>query len=272
MTNVYLSYSGRKIYMTCPYKYKRIYMDRDSEVSDRKDALFGLIIGKIFEWFYELRFWNNADPVSVSLESIDRALCRVIEDEKVAIDDEFKHKLLSDLKYYVPFGVKVIKDNGLLSDNSRAEVKLDVFYQIDDLTIRLGGRADFIHMGSHIQILDGKGSKWRDKYADPEQLIWYATQFFLKHHVAPSKLGFIYWKFPNDPIEWIAYNDNSIRNSLKQTVDVVRKILKKEFDPSPSNDCKMCGFKCDEGKDFLESRKLLKKTQVTDSILDVEIV
>lgn len=273
MANVYLSYSGRHTYMVCPARYKYMYIDRRKEVSDRRDALFGLVIGKVFEWFYELRFWNNHDPVEASLESVGRALDQILEEEKIEIDHDFRDKLLKDLLYYVPFGIKTIKDNKLLSSNSRAEVKLDVYYNArSDLTIRLGGRADFVHQDGCIQIIDGKGSKWRDKYTDPEQLIWYATQFFLKYHIAPSKLGFIFWKFPDDPVQWVSYNDDSIRSSLKQTTNVVQKILDKKFDSSPSSQCNMCGFGCEDGKEFIESRKLLKSVNVKNSVFDIEIL
>jgi CRISPR/Cas system-associated exonuclease Cas4 (RecB family) len=275
VNNVYLSYSGRSAYLTCPKRYKFRYIDEKPEVSDRRTSLFGIVIGKIFEWFYERKFWAESDVVKVSLDSIESALNGVLEKEKIQIDNEFREKLLADLTYFVPFGVKTIKDNKLLSFNSRAEVKLDVIYRFDDLEIKIGGRADFIHISDNVVwILDGKGSRWKDKYVDPEQLIWYATQFFLKYHVAPARLGFVFWKFPEDPIQWISYNDDSIRINLKQTVNVIRRILNKEFDSKQTSYCNLCGYAqhCEDGTAYITAHKLTKTNRVQDSVLDIEVI
>jgi len=275
MNNIYLSYSGRKTYLTCPKRYKLIHIDNKLEISDRRSSLFGIVIGKVFEWFYERRFWAEPDAIQASLNSIDVALQTALDRDKIQIDNEFKEKLLTELKYYITYGIKTIKDNKLLSPNSRSEVKLDTLYRFDDLEIKIGGRADFIHIDAgKIWILDGKGSQWRDKYVDPDQLIWYAAQFFLKYHIAPSRLGFIFWKFPEDPIQWISYNDDSIRVNLRQTVNVIKQIIKGEFDSQPTSYCNLCGYaqQCEEGTSYIAARKLIKTGRIQNSVLDIETI
>lgn len=274
MNDFYISYSGRKAYLTCPKKYKLNYVDRIREPSDPQAFLFGSIIGKVFEWFYEKRFWAESDVVQTTIDSIQLAIDDTLKRENVYIKDDFRTKLIEDLEKFVPLGVKTIKDNKLLSNHSRSEVKLDITYATDNLSIKFGGRTDFLHIFDKNQawILDGKGSKWRDKYIDPEQLIWYATQFFLRYHMAPSRLGFIFWRFPEDPIQWVSYGDGDIRANLKQTIDIVNKIIDKEFDPTPGSYCNLCGYapQCENGTAYRNAHKLAKSALIESSIFDLE--
>lgn len=274
----YLSYSGRQAYLTCPKQYWFQYIKKVRVQRDPKSSLFGSTIGKVFEWFYERSVWVEGNAVQKSLNFIDTAAEEIFLEKEFNpnSDPEFVEKLKEDLKKFIPPTIDVIRKNQLLSPNSRCEVKLHVNCESEDLKMRLGGYADFIHYinKDQVWILDGKGSKYREKYVDSEQLIWYATQHYIKYHVAPTRLGFLFYRFPDDPLKWVHYDADSMRRSISTTFDVAKKIRLEVWDPKPSTQCHRCDFspKCDEGSKFITSRRVQSGGRIKDSMFDIEPV
>lgn len=275
--DLYLSYSGRHSYMTCPRKYHFSYILKDPVRRDRRNTFFGSIIGKVFEWFYTRRVWATSDPTGTSVSYIDDASRSIFEHEKFdpVMDPAFCSLLRQDLHKYVPQGIEIIRSHGFLTPQSRTETDLVVNHTSSkhDMTVRIGGKSDFLHGDSkNTWLLDGKGSKHRDKYVDAEQLIWYAVQHYIKYHVAPTRLGFIFWCFPEDPVKWIAYDNQAMRASLDKTFEVAKKIQLKQFDATPSGECHRCDFnsKCDDGQRYLARRKVETGGRIESSIFDLE--
>ncbi|KKL72964.1 hypothetical protein LCGC14_2079660 [marine sediment metagenome] len=276
MTNLYLSYSGRKTYLVCPKDYWYRYEVRDKTRLDRQKSFFGQAIGTVFEWFYGKRVWAMDNVTASTVAMIEPALTMILQKEGFdpASDPYVIGAIKEDLHTFVPKGVETIRANKLLTDNSRAEVDLTVVYtdQKTGLTVKMGGRADFVHGCRDPSILDGKGSAHREKYVDSQQVIWYALLHYLRFHVAPSRIGFVYWRFPDDPLQWVSYDSQSLRDCVDQTFKVVQKILNKSFGPTPSPECNGCHYrqKCEEGIKYLEARKVENDGRFDHSIFEVE--
>jgi len=279
--DLYLSYSGRKSYLMCPRHYHFRYILKDPTRGDPRGSIFGSAIGMVFQWFYDRKLWAEPDPISACLAVVDEAMMNVFQNEKFdpEWDPGFLHVTRQSMLQFIPPGVETIKKLGLLTVNSRAEVDLTVLYWNDKygMSIKVGGRCDFVHSPDmrDVWIIDGKASKHRERYVDSEQLIWYAVQHYIKYHVAPSRLGFVFWSFPDDPVKWIAYDSQAMRASLDATFDVGKKILLKSFDATPSGECHRCDYKdkCEDGRKHIAHRR--KETSggyVDSSIFDLESV
>jgi len=275
MNDLYLSYSGRKSYLDCPMQYKHKYVLHTDVIRDKRDSLLGQMIGKVFEWFYSKQTWNTSKPIDATSDLIKPAIGYVLDHEKFNCSDdpELISNIESEMIKLVPLGVKTIYNNNLLAD-SYSELKLDTNCVNGDMKLRVGGRADFVHYHSreNFWILDGKGSKYRDKYVDPDQLIYYSALHFLKHSVAPSRIGFIYWRFPDDPIDWVDYNEQSVRDNLNKTFDVAKRIKANLFDTKPSSNCRICDYKseCSEGETYLSEHKIQNCMKIEESIFDLD--
>lgn len=273
---MYLSYTGRKNYLSCPRKYWFRYVKKQKVADDPRKSMFGLVIGKVFEWFYNKKIWIHSNPESECLSLIDSAIDEVccMKEFVKSSDPSFIKELRDDANKYVPLSIQVIRDHKLLSVNSRSEVDLtvDCYSKQCDMSLRIGGRADFVHTSENVWIVDGKGSVYREKYVDSEQLIWYAVQHYLKYHIAPTRLGFLYYKFPDDPVQWIVYNEQSMRQNLAKTFDVATKIRDSVFDATPSGGCHQCEFRpmCSDGIKHLASKRAENRLQTT--IFDIEAV
>jgi len=144
---------------------------------------------------------------------------------------------------------------------------------MNGITLKIGGRADFIHeVNNGYWIIDGKASEHKGKYVDPEQLIWYAVQFYLKYKKSPTRLGFLYYRFSEDPIQWIEYDANSMVTNVKMTFDVAKKIKLKMFDAKVGSQCSMCEYRqvCDDGKEHHELKKIASGGYVEQSIFSFD--
>ena len=276
--DMYLSYTGRKAYLSCPCKYWFRYIKKQDVPDDPRKAMFGLVMGMVFEWFYNKKLWSLPDPEVECLKMADVAIEDVCDMKRFdrATYPDFIPELRSEVRKFIPSAVSSIREHKLLGLNSRSEVDLTVEHasKRHGLKLKIGGRADFIHGPKPIMIIDGKGSLHREKYVDSEQLIWYAVQHYLKYHIAPDKLGFLHYRFPQDPVQWILYDEQSMRNNLNNTFDVALKIMKGKFDAAPSGECHRCEFRvlCQDGIKYLASRRVLNGGRVENSIFDLEDV
>lgn len=270
----YLSYSGLVSYKICPKKYRFSYIDRLRMDSDPTSAIFGIVIGKLFEWFYQRSAWASRNPTSLVMSWVEAAVAEAYAEKKFssASDPHFHILLRNDLDTYVPAAVEVIKRHKLVTVGSVAEFDLTQDYERDGVRVRLGGRCDFLHRDSTITIQDGKGSKHREAYADSTQLIWYATLHYLKYRVAPDRIGFIYWRFPREPLQWVDYGERDMRDVLDSVFATEEKVRLKVFDATPSLACRRCDYvpRCREGTDFVSSLKV--ESRVESSFLDLEPV
>jgi CRISPR/Cas system-associated exonuclease Cas4 (RecB family) len=272
----YLSHSGISCYKVCPKKYEFGYILKAfKRARDPRDSMFGSIIGKVFEWFYERKAWSKPNPIDTTLSYVDAAINQIFATEQFLpiSDPGYVTTLRNDLDTYIPAGIDVIRKNRLLSPTSVAERDLTQDYVRGGKKLRLGAKIDFIHpFNDEIIIIDGKGSRHRDKYVDSNQLIWYATLYYLYYGVAPSRLGFLYWRFPSDPLQWIDYNEDDMRKSIETAFDTANKIHLNMFDAKPSSACKLCeySFSCPEGREYIATTRSDSDNRITDSVFDLE--
>ncbi len=265
--------------MDCPKKYEFAYILKPPVERDKRSSLFGSIIGILFEWFYSKNVWSSPDPTRSLLDLSEKAIEHVLAKEKFSEheDMDLMSRIRNDLHEYVPLGIEIIRNKQLLTPYSRAEVDLTVTYSSVEygLTLKIGGRADFIHSVNNrdFWILDGKASAHKDKYIDAEQVIWYGVQHYIKYGVAPSQVGFLFYRFPDDPVKWVSLTEDSFRNSIRSTFEVAKKISLKVFPATPGDSaCKFCDYQtlCPEGMAFSAEKMIADGRRFTESIFDLE--
>ncbi len=177
--------------------------------------------------------------------------------------------LLKAIRDSVPRGIASIRQHRLLGMDAAAEVKLDS----DIEGHRIGGRADFamtrIKPDSDLVIIDGKGSRHREKYVDPTQLKWYAMLWRERFHTLPSKLAFLFWRYdPTESLDWVPFTVgelDDLKNTIVETAGQIQRgqaaveaavgsekalALAQWFPTHPSSECKLCAFLdlCEPGK------------------------
>ena len=162
---------------------------------------------------------------------------------KVPTPDEMLEVCLQGVEGYL----KTMKANRLLGPYAKAEV--DLVGWINDYN-PVGGRADLIirRDDSGVTILDGKNSKSKGKYTNPDQLRWYAMCFYLAFGNMPDRLGFVYYRYPyngddEQGVEWVDFTKEDVKGLARRAVDTRNLMNKGNFDPTPSpQNCKFCDY------------------------------
>jgi hypothetical protein len=281
---MYLSYSGYKLYKSCPRAYYHRYLAKteNPERENKVNSLFGTVVGLLFEIFYAEKLWLTHGIVAQMQARapgvLDQAIAREERSGSVTFTDprsnyKSRETLLADILEAIPRGVGIIRRYRLLGKDAQAEVKLDIAYREH----MIGGRADFILTriapDSDNLLLEGKGSKWREKYVDPVQLLWYAMLYEKHHGRLPDRLGFVFWRSePEAAMDWIDVDPEKIRelwDEVLQTMDAITvhwnsmerltsrgqlPLLMEHFAAKPDRwGCKLCSYAavCPEGRGLL---------------------
>jgi hypothetical protein len=307
---MFLSYSGWKLYDGCPRAYMYQYVTKPAlpMPENKVNALFGTIVGKTFEIFFEKTLWKRPGHEEFMLTLGEKLLDRELNElvaaarntaEEIKADPEewarnairwkgngegqdpkanyvSREALLDDIKTAIPRGIEIVRQHGLTGAAAYAELKLDA--QIGDHTYV--GRADFViaHENKERHILDGKGSRWGDKFLDETQLVWYSMLWRERTKRLPDRVGFILWrKEPDKAMSWVSLSaaevdglrahllevvetieTGRVRLSLATTPEAKEALGNEWFPPHPGpTHCKLCKYLqiCPTGKVWEESEK-----------------
>lgn len=301
---MYLSYSGFKKHAECNSAYYFGYIGKPAlPPENRVNMLYGSVVGTVFEDFYDKKIWrqNPTTLVDTLTSMVEPTLQKIMRHESgrggifrwKAQDRksnyESREDLIADIKAAIPRGLEIIRQHKLIGTDARAEVKLDT-------TIRghiLGGRADFIMRRSFapendLVILDGKGSRWRDKYVDERQLYWYAKLYEKHNNVLPDRLGFVFWRYePDKAIDWIEVtreNVDKFEHDVLETIDNIEAAKRRlpmaakwqdEFPAMPDDKkCGLCSYlpMCEGGKAYFAEKEAKKKAKMglpTSGVTDI---
>ncbi len=265
----YLSYSGFKTYEECPKKYEYKYIKKQDVKASTKGSFLGRSIGRSFEWFYSRRLWSTRDPKMSMLNTIDESIEKSLIESR-DIDQEKDYKFISDIRksmeQYIPPAVDNIKKYKFLSVYSMAEHDLTVTKSCGDITMKLGGRADFIHSNDKksYTIVDGKASMHRGQYTDKDQLIMYSMLFYLKYHIVPKNSFFLYYAFPHNPVDEYTFGVSDIKTMMDRVIKTGKRIKLSVFGSTPSqSSCKLCEYK-DVCQDASVAKKSVEFVDITD--------
>jgi hypothetical protein len=279
---MYLSYSGWSKLEACAFAYWNEYENRTKvdAPDDRLGSVYGSVVGLLMEDFYILKIWKAEKPQQALLERVRPTIDKVIKKETTPWKDRPAGVLMwkgskegqnpkalytnieeleADVRDTIPRAFRSVRHHKLLGPRTDAEYKLD-YVKGDDI---IAGRADFIikRVAPHsdLLIIDGKGSRHRAKYVDPDQLRWYAMLFWLHTKTLPDQLAFLFWRFePLQSMDWISISEFEVEELYErvqesfQSLQTKRKLLvvnaapagaRNVYTPNPNEDnCRFCPY------------------------------
>lgn len=275
---MYISYSGYDKLESCQKAYYLSYIAEAplAQPENRVNMLYGDVVGKIFEAFYRDEIWranSTARLMALVRPTVKRVIAKEIErggvfnwdDPSLKEGTRSLEEVISEVEATIPRAMLSIRHNGLIALDARAELVLD----IEVGGHRIGGRADFVMTRSKTKdlvLIDGKGSRYRDKYTNHRQLRWYSMLYAMNFGAIPDKLGFLYWRSePTESLDWSTTTRQELRELRGAVLDTLRdlevKVKKIEggadplqlFPPSPGQECKFCKYlhQCKEGQKVL---------------------
>ena len=277
---MYISYSGYDTLESCRKSYYLGYIARlkPTKAENRVSMLYGDAVGKIFESFYSQEIWRantTARLQALVQPTVERIVAK--ETEKGGVfhwtDPALKEgpnsldEVIEDVRRTIPRGLSSIREHGLLGLDARAELVLDT----DVGGHRIAGRADFVmtrHKTRDLVLIDGKGSRHRDKYTNARQLRWYAMLYQMRFGAVPERLGFLYWRSePHESLDWSEVRSDELEALRGAVLGAIAEIegAKRDvergaspyqlFPPTPGFACRFCKFleQCPEGQKVLSA-------------------
>ena len=272
-TESYISYSGFQTAQSCLHRYWHTYHGHTPHPpDDRLGMLYGSVVGRLFEIFFKDRLWRERGSGARLKALVAPTVAAVMGEERkpkygrpggtfVWRPDLYANEaaLISDVEHAIPRGIATIKAYRLINVDVQTEVKLDSTIEGH----RVAGRADFIMVRvpphSDLVIVDGKGSRKRDRYTDVKQLQWYSLLYRERHGRLPDRTAFVYWHYePPSNIDWCNVNAaevDTLRNEVVTTMTDLGKRVKElggskslplvqaVFRPSPKiQNCRFCPY------------------------------
>lgn len=250
---MYISYTGFKKKQTCDFAYWNEYINKTpiEGPDDRLGSIYGSAVGTLFEDFYTLKVWKEPQPQEFLMNRVEETVEKIIKRETSPFKDrkggvllwkgdgpnqnpkgmyKDKAELIADVRDAVARGFRIIRLHRLLGPRTDAELKLDYNFEGDIYA----GRADFVIQRTKphndLLIVDGKGSRHRGKYVDPQQLQWYAMLFWLHSIVKgkpelPDKLAFLYWRSsPDECMDWIEVSEDAVVELFEVAKNTIKEI------------------------------------------------
>lgn len=315
----YLSYSGWKTFDTCPCQYWHKYINFTVIAPENgANSLYGSTIGTVFERFYKEKVWRHKNYVErlqgmaesvlneVIREQVRKGRTMDFSDERSNypeaktgnVSDDFrlgKQQIVKDVRAHIVNGVNTIREHKLVGPFMEAELKLDRNFGVH----KMGGRADFtvtrVPPLNDRLILDGKGSRHREKYVDGQprkkgepvkglQLKWYGVLHRDKYGAAPDRLGYIFWRFSGgEAVEWVPFTEQDLDLLKAEVLEAADRIARNnreidsKFSPQAKLElreelfptqvafhCTLCAYSdvCDEGKKYVEGVNRRRKKSV----------
>ena len=278
-----LSYTSFSLYAGkegCPYRWKRQFVDQEDQPQDNfVRGVFGMVMGRFFEDFYNDNLYRSRDAVSIMVNKADAYISKVESEKGSNINwiNEWgiaRVDVFDEIVAAIPQMVKTIQQHKLLGGYAEAEVELGGWAGEWELY----GRADLVFKrGGQTFIVDGKGSKHGSKYSDPDQLLFYALLWFTEYQTLPDHVGWMLFRFePAKAVEWIEVTREAVGKLRNEVVKALAGIEAGQFEATPSTkSCQYCPYQddCiakDEWK-LANQKKRPPKTLGSTDIMDLTL-
>ena len=269
-----LYWSTLKMYEECPQKFvwSKGWDQYDCghgpgerkprpEQRSRHHAVFGIVIQQAVEDMYNKELYRDPQNLVENLLSIgEREFDRQIDKPKNKINYAEAKMTRAEMWDLCANGItsfiETMKAHRFLGPYAKAEV--DLVGWIDKVN-PIGGRADTIikRVDTGVTILDGKNTKYKMKYTDPDQLRWYALLYKLIYREMPDRLAYVWYRFPHGQktiekdgsetletgVEWIEFDEDDLKGLAQRALDAKTGMEAERFDPTPSpKTCDFCDF------------------------------
>lgn len=270
------------------------------EQRSRHHAVFGIVIQQAIEDMYNQELYRDPKTMTARMLEIgEREFDRQIDKPKNNISYSEARMTRAEMWELCAAGitgfVQTMKAHRFLGTYAKAEVDLVGWI---DKSNAIGGRADTIIKRSDtgVTILDGKNTKYKMKYTDPDQLRWYGLLYKLLYKELPDRLAYVWYRFPTGHVsidkdgtevietgvEWVEFDEADLQGLAQRALDAKAAMRAEQFDPTPSPKvCNFCDFVtvCDARREqkAVNSAKRGKKSRLeeitnsTDGFVDLSL-
>lgn len=255
--------------------------------SSRHHAVMGIAIQDAVEKMYNDELYRNPTVLSQKmLDLVEKAFHREESRPWNTISYAEARMSRAEMLQICRDGVvgflQTMKAHRLLGPYAKAEVDLVGWVDKEN---PIGGRADTIirREDTGVTIIDGKNTAHKMKYTDPDQLRWYALLFKLAYRELPSRLAYVWYRFPHGKVsrdsegveqvetgvEWVEFDEDDLKGLAQRALLAKKGMRGHQFDPQPSaKGCRFCDYEsvCEarQTQRAANSRKRNKKNEIAE--------
>lgn len=221
------------------------------EKRSEHDAVLGIVVQYAIERFYNDRLWSDKESLVEKLTEITlreftyQAERKYIDWVKAPSRDDMLQTCLDGVFGYI---LNTMKAHKLLGPESNSEVRY--IGQLDG-GVKIGGKVDMVirRRDTGLTVLDGKNSKHKDKYLNPDQLRFYALCIKAETGELPDRLGFVYYRFPYDAelgeegVGWIPCTEADLQGLAHRATVTWKGMHEEKFEATPvPSQCRFCDY------------------------------
>lgn len=236
---IHFSWNSLSKYLHCPRQYK-FFIDKVESARDSRNAILGIVIQRLFEhWMNDGFFWEKSQWLYTNFDKFWDEGCERNHCAWENKDQELKTK--EDAREQIQHMFNMIVKYRLLSKKMKSEFRFCA--KLTD-EVEIGGSIDFLIERPDAKfVLDAKGTRYKNKYLEPRQLIYYKlgmiTQFGPEWQDAET--AFLIYR--NELWEQVYSGQDTIEEMRALVLDIARKVVSGQFECKPSKPvCRFCDW------------------------------
>lgn len=242
-----LSWNTLSTYLKCPLQF-RFQKDKVEYPKDSRNAILGIVVQKLFElWINEGHFWDGS---SWLYRNFDRVWAECQGEGKPTggwgawcpwEDKSQENKCMEDSREQIGNLFAMITEHKLLAKKMASEFRFKGALPTGD---QVCGSIDFmLDKPTQKYVLDAKGTKYKTRYLDKRQLVYYKLGMVLEHGAEWQDAETAWLIYRNKLYERVLVSDADLDNMSDLCVQVCNDIRAEKFEPKLGESCRFCNWK-----------------------------
>lgn len=246
---VNFSYSAIATYLRCPFRYYLQYIQRMPESAEKVvRTLIGTSLQHAVESFYKNHWWTLG-PATLQAAMSDSLAAKarsIAETSGIAREPSLYRNLIDEGKALVPGVIDTIRRERLVGAHNYVEYELDVITTAESpkgpKAIKVHGRSDLFIEGfdGQVHLLDGKSGRTVGRFADTNQLRFYALGWRQRFKTLPAKVSF--WWYRHRLVKPVNLTEKSLDKLLVSIQTAGRGLLHGDYPAKVASHCRYCDF------------------------------
>lgn len=244
MSEIYLSYTAFKKYVTCPQSYYQEYIQRKRpKIEDERNVLNGNTLHNLLEEYINTGInypkWLPDNVDRVWRETLDK--CNSV----IWKHDNDAQELLLKARKWASSLSELFIESKLDITQCTPELKADTVVQVGPYSVKMGARLDIVKKNQYndYMFFDLKASENR-AVMEFDQIVWYSVVLgeYLKDKSQPKYGGYILPGF--NEIKLYEIPDAAKEKLMQRLEEVIRRIKNEVWEPNPDDKkCFWCPVK-----------------------------
>lgn len=236
---IHFSWNSLSKYLKCPRSYK-FFIDKVESARDSRNAILGIVIQRLFEhWINDGYFWEKSQWLYTNFDAYWDTGCERNYCAWESKEQELKVK--EDAREQIQHLFNMIVKHRLLAKKQKSEFRYCAKLNDD---VEVGGSIDFLIEKPDVKyILDAKGTRYKNRYLEPKQLIYYKMGMIAAYGQEWMDAETAFLIYRAEMWEQVYSGQDKIEEMQELVIECARKVAAEHFECKPSKEtCRFCDW------------------------------